>query len=158
MESGPVIILLDLSCCFHSAFMSISSAKTNAFNKNIPQYSNSFTIHFNHPTAFTPEIVKHALEGLRAMYKDGYRYKKAGIYLRKLSPQSSIQPDLFGEFSLTEHYKQPRLMAIVDAINKIHGRDTRIFAIQGRARSWKMHQFKLSSHFTTSWSELLTIS
>jgi hypothetical protein len=24
---GPVMILLDLSCCFHSAFMSISSAK-----------------------------------------------------------------------------------------------------------------------------------
>src|SRR5258705_13514142 len=27
MEPSPVIILLDLSCCFHSAFMSISSAK-----------------------------------------------------------------------------------------------------------------------------------
>ncbi len=131
--------------------------KTNAFNKNIPQYANSFTIPFDHPTAFTPEIVKQALEGLRAMYKDGYRYKKAGIYLTKLSPQSSIQPDLFGEFSLTEHYRKARLMAIVDAINKIHGRDTLVFAIQGITRSWKMRQLKLSGHFTTSWSEIVTI-
>jgi DNA polymerase V len=48
-------------------------------------------------------------------------------------------------------------MAIVDAINKIYGRDTLIFAIQGISRSWKMRQLKLSGHFTTSWSEILTI-
>ena len=49
-------------------------------------------------------------------------------------------------------------MAIVDAINKIYGRDTLIFAIQGITRSWKMHQLKLSSHFTTNWGEILSIT
>jgi DNA polymerase V len=131
--------------------------KTNSFKKDLPQYANSFTVHFAHPTAFTPEIVKYALAGLKAMYKDGYRYKKAGISLTKITPQRSIQPDLFGDFSLTKHYREARLMAIVDAINSIYGRDTLIFAIQGVTRSWKMKQLKLSSHFTTKWSEILTV-
>jgi DNA polymerase V len=131
--------------------------KTNAFKKDLPQYSNSFTINFAHPTAFTPEIVKHALAGLKAMYKDGYRYKKAGISLSKITPQNSVQPDLFGDFSLTKHYREARLMAIVDAINNIYGHDTLIFAIQGVTRGWKMRQLKLSSRFTTKWSELLTV-
>jgi DNA polymerase V len=131
--------------------------KTNPFQKNTEQYSNSFTVNIPHPTAFTPDILKYALEGLSAMYREGYRYYKAGVYLTKLSPQSSIQPDLFGEFSLPQHYKQARLMALVDAINKIYGRDTLIFAIQGITRSWKMRQLRLSSHFTTNWSEILTI-
>jgi DNA polymerase V len=131
--------------------------KTNSFKKDLPQYANSFTVHFAHPTAFTPEIVKYALQGLKAMYKDGYRYKKAGISLTKITPQRSIQPDLFGDFSLTKHYREARLMAIVDAINSIYGRDTLIFAIQGVTRSWKMKQLKLSSHFTTKWSEILTV-
>jgi DNA polymerase V len=131
--------------------------KTNPFQKNTEQYANSFTVNMPHPTAFTPDILRYALEGLNAMYRDGYRYYKAGVSLTRLSPQSSIQPDLFGEFSLQEHYKQARFMAIVDAINKIYGRDTLIFAIQGISRSWKMRQLKLSGHFTTSWSEILTI-
>ncbi|HEY6410511.1 MAG TPA: DUF4113 domain-containing protein [Ktedonobacteraceae bacterium] len=58
---------------------------------------------------------------------------------------------------MPEYYKQARLMAIVDAINTIYGRDTLIFAIQGITHSWKMRQLKLSSHFTTRWSEILMV-
>jgi|SRR5258708_16473326 len=124
--------------------------KTNPFQKNTEQYANSFTVNIPHPTAFTPDILTYALEGLNAMYREGYRYNKAGVYLTKLSPQSSIQPDVFGEFSLIEHYKQARLMAIMDAINKIYWRDTLVFAIQGISRSWKVLRLKLSNYFTTS--------
>ncbi|SRR5712692_219516 len=131
--------------------------KTNSFNKHVPQYANSFTVHFDYPTAFTPDIVRYALDGLNAMYKDGYRYKKAGVSLSKITPQSALQPDLFGDFSVTEYEKQARLMYIVDAINHIYGRDTLFFAIQGMTRHWKMRQSHLSSRFTTQWSELLSL-
>ena len=66
-------------------------------------------------------------------------------------------PDLFGNFSLVEHYRQARLMAIIDALNNIYGHDTLLFAIQGITRSWKMRQLKLSNRFTSQWSEILTI-
>jgi DNA polymerase V len=131
--------------------------KTNTFKSNVEQYANSFTVALPYPTAFTPDILRNALEGLQAIYRPGYRYYKAGVFLSQITPQSALQPDLFGEFSLPLHVRQARLMAIVDALNRIYGRDTLIFAIQGTTRSWKMRQLKLSSHFTTRWSEILEI-
>ena len=119
--------------------------------------TNSFTINFPYPTAFTPDLLKHALEGLKMIYQEGYSYYKAGVYLSRITPQSFLQPDLFGNFSLVEHYRQARFMAIVDALNNIYGHDTLLFAIQGITRSWKMRQLKLSNHFTSQWSEILKI-
>jgi DNA polymerase V len=131
--------------------------RTNSFKKSIPQYSQSYTVTFPYPTSFTPDLIRAALHGLKQIYQDGYSYYKAGVSLTKIRPQSALQPDLFGQFSVTEQYKQARLMLIVDAINRIYGRDTLFFAIQGISRKWRMRQFKLSQRFTTQWSEILTI-
>ena len=60
-------------------------------------------------------------------------------------------------FSMESHFKQLRLMHMVDAINKAYERDTLFFAIQGIKREWKMKQLKLSSRFTTKWSEILLV-
>jgi len=131
--------------------------RTNSFKKGIPQYSNSYTVNFPYPTSFTPDLIRSVLYGLKQIYQNGYSYYKAGVYLTKITPHSALQPDLFGQFSLTEQYKQARLMLIVDAINRIYGRDTLFFAIQGISRTWRMRQSKLSQRFTTRWSEILTI-
>ncbi len=131
--------------------------QTNSFNPNIPHYANSFTINFSYPTAFTPDLVHSALDALNRIYQDGFRYKKAGVYLTRITPQNALQPDLFGECSLTEQFRQARFMAIVDAINRIYGRDTLFFASQGITRRWRMKQRKLSQRFTTQWNEILTI-
>ena len=132
--------------------------QTDQFKQNSPQYSASLTRRLPFPTAFTPDLIKQAREAVRAMYRLGYAYRKAGVYLSKIVPDESLQPDLFGGFSLPLHYKQMRLMSIVDVINKVYGRDTLFFAIQGITRSWKMQQRKLSPHFTTRWSELFTVT
>ncbi|MHB8595423.1 MAG: Y-family DNA polymerase [Ktedonobacteraceae bacterium] len=131
--------------------------RTNHFKSSVPQYSNSFTVDIAYPTAFTPELIKYAIKGLNAIYRDGYTYKKAGVYLAKITPGEAVQPDLFGEFSPDIHNRQGRLMAIVDAINRIYGRDTIFFAAQGVTRSWAMRQLRLSQHFTTKWDELLKV-
>ena len=131
--------------------------RTNAL-KDTPQYSNSFSQRIPYPTAFTPELIRYALKALKAMYRDGYSYKKAGVFLTKIAPQEGVQPDLFSEFSLYDYYKQARLMYLIDAINKMYGRDTLFFAVQGITRPWKMRQSRLSGHFTTRWSDILTIN
>jgi len=131
--------------------------RSNDFKRDLPHYSNFRNVRLPYPTAFTPEIIKHALELLKSMYIDGYHYGKAGVLLSRITPQDILQPDLFGDFSMESHFKQLRLMYIVDAINKAYGRDTLFFAIQGIKREWKMKQLKLSSRFTTKWSEILTI-
>jgi DNA polymerase V len=131
--------------------------RTNSFKTGIPQYSNSYTVKFPYPTAFTPELIRSVLYALKQIYQDGFKYYKAGVSLTRITPQMALQPDLFGDFSLTEQYKQARLMLVVDAINRIYGRDTLFFAIQGITRTWRMRQSKLSKRFTTKWSEILTI-
>ncbi|SRR6266567_80751 len=131
--------------------------RTNGFDRDAPQYSNDFTIDLPFPTAFTPELIRQALVGLHAIYRKDYSYKKVGIALSRITPLPVIQFDLFQEVTLWSHYKEMRLMAIVDAINRIWGRDTLFFATQGTTRSWKMRQERLSQRFTTRWEELLTI-
>ena len=143
----------------HSLTSSISVfIQTNRFKKNGPQYTASLIRHLPFPTAFTPDLIKQALEAVRAMYRPGYGYRKAGVYLTKIVPNENVQPDLFGGFSLSAHYKQMRLMSIVDVINKVYGRDTLFFAGQGIARPWKMRQERRSYRYTTQWSEILSVT
>jgi len=132
--------------------------RTNAFHQDAPQYSNSFTIDLPHPTAFTPELFTYALGALRAIYQEGYSYKKAGVELSRITPMPVVQPDLFGEVTLSEHNRQARFMYIVDALNRIYGRDTLYFAVQSIARSWKMRQAMLSGRYTTRWDELVLVT
>ncbi len=129
---------------------------TNYFNPNLPRYANSFTLSLPFPTAFTPELMQYALKGLHAIYRTGYRYKKVGIQLGKITPNVA-QPDLFGDNTLDERTRQDWLMFIIDALNRIYGRDTVFFAVQGVTRSWSIRRLHLSQRFTTSWDELLTI-
>src|SRR5712691_4645323 len=132
--------------------------RTNSFNRNREQYANSFTVTIPYPTPFTPDLIKYALAGLKAIYREGYRYKKCGVSLAQIVPEDALQPDLFGEFSLQQHQRQARFMAIVDAINRIYGRDTLVVATQGITRSWKMRQLRLSPRLTTRWSEIVSVT
>src|SRR5450755_2396669 len=76
--------------------------RTNTFKPDIPQYANSFTLQLPFPTAFTPDLVAHALKGLKAMHRPGYLYKKAGVYLHRITPIDAVQPDLFGDYSIDD--------------------------------------------------------
>ena len=78
--------------------------------------------------------------------------------LSKIIPDERVQTDLFGDFSLSAHYTQMRLMCIVDVHNKVYGCDTLFFAIQGIKRPWKMRQERKSLSYTTQWSELLSVT
>jgi DNA polymerase V len=131
--------------------------RTNHFSKTTPHYENSYSIRLPFPTAFTPDLIVSALRGLKAIFQDGFNYKKAGVMLSKITPLAHVQPDLFGDVSLYDYYRKAKLMAVVDAINAIYGRNSLFFAVQGSSRPWKMRQSKLSGRFTTQWSEILTI-
>ena len=131
---------------------------TNGFDPNAEQYANEFTIELPHPTAFTPTLITHALIGLEAIYRPGLQFKKVGIVLSKITPLPVVQVDLFGEVSLFEYERQARLMCIVDALNRIYGRETLFFAVQGMTRSWKMRQGNLSGRYLSRWDELPTVT
>src|SRR6201999_3363678 len=66
------------------------------------------------PTSLTHELIKTAVSLVEHLFENGRTYKKAGVMLSGLVPDSAIQGNLFAEPSDTQHRY---LMDTVDNIN-----------------------------------------
>ena len=55
------------------------------------QYSRSYTVPLRWATADTGHLVAAALQGLKAIYKEGFNYAKAGVHLLELQPDTVEQ-------------------------------------------------------------------
>jgi DNA polymerase V len=91
------------------------------------------------------------------MYRTGYQFKKASVYLTHITPQQMLQPDLFGMFSFDEYDRQLRLMEAIDQINAFWGRNTIFYGAMGLKREWQMKQYRRSPQYTTSWTDIVSI-
>ena len=58
-------------------------------------YSNSITLLLPVASNRTPELINVALRGLELIYRNGYEYKKAGVIMQELQPQSIQQRNVF---------------------------------------------------------------
>lgn len=123
---------------------------TNAFT-NEPQYRNSVTCALPVGTGTTSELIRAALKGLRRIYRDGYRYKKAGVMCTALVPAGQVQPDLFDR---QDRPKSTRLMAALDAVNDRWGARTLNYASSGLTQAWQTHCHRRSPAYTTDWADL----
>lgn len=100
-------------------------------------------------------MIHYALQVLKKLYKTNYNYKKAGILVGELKPDSIIQTNLFHSF---EQEKQGRqLMKIMDSINKKYGKQTLYIASCGRNHTWSRREQFRSHCYTTKWSEVLGV-
>lgn len=127
---------------------------TNEFTEG-PQYTNSATLKLPVATDSTSDLIKSALQGIRAIYREGYHYKKAGVILIGLVPAGHTQADMFDS---QDREKSKRLMSALDAINHRWGADTLHYASSGISKAWKT-QFQHRSHaYTTDWNELPVVN
>jgi DNA polymerase V len=62
--------------------------KTNRFSQDAPQYSRSIVIKTDYPTDSTIDLNRYAQIGLKAIFKEGYQYKKAGVIVMGLTPNN----------------------------------------------------------------------
>ena len=129
---------------------------TNRFKAEEPQYNASITVPLAEPTDDTRVLTHAALKGLDAIYRTGFRYKKAGVLLTLLSDKNSRQSTLFEDPVARE--KSARLMAAIDAINHTYGRGTVRCGTSGVAQGWAMRAGNRSPRFTTRWDELPLVS
>lgn len=126
---------------------------TNYFRKDQPQYSRNIVIKTDFPTNSTIELNHYAQIGLKAIFKEGYHYKKAGVIVMGLTPNSETQLSLFN----TSNPKHQPLMSVIDKLNQSYGTNKIKFATQSLGRQWKMKQEKLSPSYTTKIKEIITI-
>ena len=89
---------------------------------------------------------------MRRIFKEGLRYKRAGVLLTGLSPQEQVQLNLFNR----AHYdgRQKALMATLDRINERFGRGTVRLGAEGLQQAWAMKQDRRSPRYTTRWDEV----
>lgn len=123
---------------------------TNPF-KDEPQYSNATTLRLPVPTDATPELLRVALKGIEAIYREGFQYKKAGVMLLGLVPVGQVQANLFDH---ADRERSKRLMLAVDAVNARDGADTVRFAATGLTQRWRTRFTQRSPAYTTHWNNL----
>ena len=117
-----------------------------------PMLSHYFTLPT--ATAITSELIKPAMQITEALFEEGRFYKKAGVTLSGLIPQSEVQQNLFSPAADKTMHK---LMDMMDNVNFSMRDDVLKFASSGTSRDWKMRQEFRSPRHTTRWDELFEV-
>ncbi len=126
---------------------------TNRFRTDLPQYRRYISVQLPIALNDTSGIINAALEGLYAIYRSGYEYKKCGVILNDLVQSNEVQQSLFHN----RRDKDERISSSIDQINQAFGSDTIRYAVQGENESWSIKREKLSPSYTTNWNEFLTL-
>lgn len=127
---------------------------TNPHRENDPQYFGSKVLLLPTATNSGFDLVNMAQRALELLFKEGYRYKKAGIMVSGIVPENNVQTSLF-DVHQPKRLKDHRVFQTVDALNRKLGRDKIRIAAQGNGPS--THRAFQSPCYTTRWEDLLVI-
>ena len=126
---------------------------TNRHKTNEPQHYESDTVRLEVPTDSTIEIVSLVHDSLRKIFKEGFRYKKAGVICSNLTVKNQVEHTLFDTIDRGKHTK---LMESIDRINAKHGSKSILLASENNTilESSKNH---LSPCYTTEWEDIIYV-
>ena len=127
-------------------------AQTDVFRPELRQHHPSRTTAMPRATSDTRIILAVVRLLLRNFLRDGYAYKRAGVYLQDLARPVDLQADLFQPATAGD----PKMMETLDRINRRFGRGSIGFAATGwqEKPEWGMRQQQLSPSFTTRLSDI----
>jgi DNA polymerase V len=131
-------------------------AHTSAFRTDIEQHYLSELVNLPVATSNSQELISYALTAFRRAFRKGVLYKKAGVVLLKIIPESAIVPDLFDE---KDRDKDSRLQRVLDHIDDRHGKRAIILGSQmrsGDSTTVYRNEHK-SPLYTTDLRDILTV-
>lgn len=128
--------------------------ETNTF-KAVKQYHPWATVSLPVASADIRTLTTAAQNALRMIFKQGYRYKKAGVLLDDLSAAGCVQGDFWSE---PDSPQSQALMRAMDRLNKVWGRGTVKTASCGTREAWRLRADLMSRRYTTRWDELLRVT
>jgi DNA polymerase V len=138
--------------------------RTSPFRQDERQYGRSITVPLLRPTSDSALIVAAAVAGLQQIYREGYRFAKAGVMLVELQPEGLQQGelDLVGGGGPDAQGSEPRrdrapLMVAMDKLNKRYGRGAVVVGSQGEPlarKAWGMRQERRTPCYTTRMDEV----
>ena len=116
------------------------------------------------PTSSTQDIVQCALRCTQRIFRQGYQYKRAGVIVAGICPDSAVQTN-FIDYDSETYEKKRRLDEAIDRINRENGSETIVLGAQqyttkdgkkitaGAFRDSIKHDFR-SPSYTTKWSDI----
>ena len=139
---------------------------SNPFREDLLQYWKYDEKRLITPTSSTIPIAKAAAEVLDKIFIQGVQYKRGGVIVLGISPNSPIQQDLF-DVNAEQIEKFKRLDKVIDRINRCYGSETIVIGSQqytqkngkGKAEVFAnaiKHDFK-SKNPTTRWSDIIRL-
>lgn len=130
-------------------------AYTSRFREDLPQMQIHSTVHLSVPTNDLRELVSISLNALRAEWQEGYFfYKKAGVIVWNILPESMVQGDLFDPI---DRAKQSALAKVVDAINLKNGHNTVRTGAQGFEQHLQLKREHISKQYTTNLRDIIVV-
>lgn len=128
--------------------------QTNEFAPRDPQYNAQRTFGIE-TTSDTMAIIGSALRAIETMWREGFKYAKAGVVLLDLYRPQQVPDSLFPSRAPA---RSAALMRAMDAITDRHGRGAIRVASTAPEGSWNMKRQKLSPRYTTAADEMLVAS
>lgn len=140
------------SCCASATVF----AYTSRFRTDVPSDFINRSIQFEVPTNNRQELVSATVGALHDEWTadDRFLYKKAGVIVWNICPDTAIQTSLFDH---TDRNRQARLEAAIDAINRSNGHNTVRLAVQGTGKSWSLKRQYASPHYTTCIGDIIKV-
>ena len=129
--------------------------RTSPFQKKENYYANSKNIDLPIETNDSIELVKYALIALELIYKEGYKYQKAGIVFSGLNDINIYKKNLFS--SIRGEEKRKNLMKAIDYTNIKYGRRALSVAQAGIKNKWNIRRDHASKIDTACFDFLPTV-
>ncbi len=126
---------------------------TNRHRDDQPQHREGRIYRFVTSTNSTIEITKAATGMLKELYRPGFGYKKSGVTLSAITPDSAVQHSLF---DTTDHAKHKQLMQAMDNINSSIGKGSVRIVSQGCIDD-HINRRHLSPQYTTKWEDIIVV-
>lgn len=128
---------------------------TNIHRPETKQYTKSIAITLPHPTNNILELAKHAVQGLKSVFKPGHLYLKVEVYATGLIPEREVQLNLFSNY---DGKRKNEVSELMDRLNNHYGKGTLILAAEGFNKEWGMRRNFLSPGYTTEWEAIVKVS
>lgn len=127
-------------------------AMSNRFDK-ANAYYNAASCIFETATESSLELVKAVGPLAARVYREGVKFKKAGVLLSGLVLQNQAQRNLFD--NTAARHRDSRLMATLDRLNANNKQV--YFAAEGTKKPWQTQFNHRSACYTTRWDELVQV-
>lgn len=125
---------------------------TNRHRQDQQQYNPSITVDLPYASNSAIDLARYATIALKKIYREGFRYKKAGVIVQDFTPAYIEQATFFGQ----RDQRHDALMQAFDKINKQYGQNMVRLGAQGK-RMWRMKQERLSPRYSTDIRDIIQI-